>query len=204
MMQNPILWTFWCWCLLKASHKYHKQMVGFQNIEIEPGQFVFGRKKAAEELPLSERQIRTCIKHLEKTENLTIKTTNKFSIITIVNWNSYQCKEASNDQQSDQQTTSKRPASDHKQECKELKEVKTNELPKFIDEKLWQDFREHRKKLRKPMTDRAEKIIFGKLETAMSKNHDPNKMIETAIERGWQSVFEPDNKPASSKMANYL
>ena len=122
--QNPNLWTFWCWCLMKASHKKIKQVVGFQNIELLPGQFLFGRKAASVELKMSERTIRTSLDALRKRQNIAIKTTNKFSIITVINWDTYQCDRPTSDQQNDQQTTSKRPASDHKQECKTFKNEK--------------------------------------------------------------------------------
>jgi hypothetical protein len=85
-LKNHKLWAFWCYCLLKASHEKKKTILGFQEIELEPGQFIFGRKKAAEDTGLTERSIRTCLKLLEKNGNVTIKTTNKFSIITVVNW----------------------------------------------------------------------------------------------------------------------
>ena len=50
---------------------------------------------------------------------LTIKTENKFSIITIINWNLYQ--------QNDQQVTNRCPADDHKQTLiEELKEEGTD------------------------------------------------------------------------------
>jgi len=108
-LQNPELWTFWTWCLLKASHKVIVVRVGFQEITLEPGQFVFGRLKASKELKMSERKIRSCIDFLRKAENLTIKTTNKFSIITILNWPTYQADESKNGQQNGQPATSKRP-----------------------------------------------------------------------------------------------
>lgn len=116
LLQNPKLWAFWSWCLLKASHKKHTQLVGFREVELEAGQFVFGRKKAAKELKMSERCIRTCLDNLKKTEKAIIKTTNKFSIITVVNWSTYQDKNTINDLQTDQQPTNRRPTSDHKQE----------------------------------------------------------------------------------------
>ena len=131
LMQNPELWTFWCWCLLKASHKTKKQMVGMQMVDLKPGQLVFGRKAAAHELCLTERKIRTIVQKLKNLENLTIKTTNKFSIISIANWNSYQQETSECDQQSDQHVTSKRPASDHKQESK--KERITTLSPEVSD-----------------------------------------------------------------------
>jgi len=122
LMQNANLWVFWSWCLMKASHKKHKQMVGMQMVELEPGQFIFGRKVAALELQISEQTIRTCLKSLKNLKNLTIKTTNKLSIISIVNWGSYQQDETQTNQQTNQQLTNNQPTTNHKQECKECKE----------------------------------------------------------------------------------
>jgi len=108
-LRNHKLWAFWSWCLLKASYKEFDAIVGLQVVHLMPGQFVFGRQKAAQETGLTEREIRTIIAFLIKCGNLTIKTTNKFSIITIVNWHTYQSREDENDQQSDQQMTNKGP-----------------------------------------------------------------------------------------------
>jgi hypothetical protein len=72
-------------------------------------------------LKMSERKIRTCLDKLKTLENLTIKPTNKYSIITINNWHTYQQQEFTNDQQNDQLATSRRPAGDHKQECKNVR-----------------------------------------------------------------------------------
>ena len=69
-LQNPELWTFWTWCLLKASHKVIVVKVGFQEITLQPGQFIFGRKKASKELKMSERKIRTCIDSFEKSREI--------------------------------------------------------------------------------------------------------------------------------------
>jgi len=89
-LKNHRLWAFWCWCLLKASHKEHTQIVGYQEIRLMPGQFVFGRKKAAVELGMTERQIRTCVSALKIGQNIVLQATNRFSILSIVNWDSYQ------------------------------------------------------------------------------------------------------------------
>lgn len=122
MLSNPELWRFWCYCLLKATHKPMRQVVGFQEIDLEPGEFIFGRNKAAQELHTTERKIRTCLDSLRKRKKVTTKTTNKFSIISIVNWPTYQSESEQDDQQDDQPVTNKRPASDHKQEHQEHKE----------------------------------------------------------------------------------
>ena len=125
-LQNHQLWAFWSWSLMKATYKEFDQIVGFQTIHLMPGDFIFGRKKAAKELKISDRSIRTILNFLKTSGNLTIKTTNKFSIISIANWETYQQTEIISDQQSDQPPTSHRPATDHKQEVKEYKNKRNN------------------------------------------------------------------------------
>mgnify|MGYP000356042858 CR=1 FL=1 len=136
LLQNHQLWAFWCWCLMKASHKTKKQMIGYQMVELKPGQFVFGRKQAANELGMSEQQVRTCLKKLKKLQNLTTKPTNKFTIISIVNWETYQQEQARNQPTeqpaANQQLTSSSPAANHKQECKNAKNEK-NIPSTFLD-----------------------------------------------------------------------
>jgi len=132
MIKNHKLWAFWTWSLLKASHKQYTQKVGFQEINIEPGQFIFGRKAAAEELGISEQSIRTCLMFLIKSKNLTSKTTNKFSIISIVNWSIYQCDDAIN-QPANQQTTNQQLTTN-----KNVKNVKNIYTPDF--EKFWEAY----------------------------------------------------------------
>lgn len=72
--------------LLKANWKDGK----YQGHDIPRGSLVTGRKQLAEELNFSEQSIRTAIKRLKSTNEITVKTTKKFSIITIVNYEQYQ------------------------------------------------------------------------------------------------------------------
>lgn len=118
---NPSLSHFWVWCLLKASHKEQQLSVKYQSVPLLPGQFVFGRKVASLETGLSERTIRTSVNHLKELGNVTIKSTNKFSILTICKWDTYQKLSTGDDQQNDLPTTNRRPTDDHIQEGKEVK-----------------------------------------------------------------------------------
>lgn len=65
------------------------------------------------------------------------------------------------------------------------------ELPEWVDRELWFDFLEHRNKLRKPMTRKAEEILIKKLKWLKEQGHNPKHLLMTAIERGWLTVFEP-------------
>lgn len=54
----------------------------------------------------------------------------------------------------------------------------------------WNDWKQHRKKLRKPMTKRAEQLAMTKL--AGLSESDAIRWINHAIERGWQGFYDPD------------
>ena len=56
---------------------------------------------------MSEQTIRTCLKNLEQLGNISIKSTNRFSVLTVCNWELYQ----ETDTEINQQVTSKSPAS---------------------------------------------------------------------------------------------
>ncbi len=107
-IRNHKLWAFLSWCLLKASYNEFDAVVGRQIVHLMPGQFIFGLKRASEETGLTIREIRTILYTLIFTHFLTIKTTNKFSVITIVNWPTYQGDNRENDKQSDKPATNKR------------------------------------------------------------------------------------------------
>ena len=72
--------------LLKANREEKK----WRGRIIKAGELVTGRKILAEELALSEQQIRTSLLKLKSTNEITIKSTSQNSIITLNNWNSYQ------------------------------------------------------------------------------------------------------------------
>jgi len=74
------------------------------------------------------------------------------------------------------------------------KKINKAQAPDWLDANLWDDFLEHRKKLRKPMTEKAKEIFFLKLTKLKDKGFSPIELIETAIERGWQTVFEPQKR----------
>lgn len=122
--------------LLKANHKPKK----WRGETIERGQVLTGRIKLSEEIGLSERQIRTALTKLKSTNDLTIKATKAYSVITICNYDTYQSNDdierpaerPTSGQASDQQATNERPTSDHKQECKEYKNEKNDKENKKV------------------------------------------------------------------------
>lgn len=64
------------------------------------------------------------------------------------------------------------------------------------------EFCDHRKKLRKPMTDHAIDLFRKRLDDLASSDEKKIDLINTAIERGWQTVYLPD-KPQKKANNNY-
>ena len=72
--------------ILKANYEDKK----WQGIDVPRGSYITSYKNLAKELKLSVKQIRIALEHLKTTGEVTIKTTNKYTRITIENWEKYQ------------------------------------------------------------------------------------------------------------------
>ena len=128
-LQNHKLFAFWCWSLMKASHKEYDLIVGYTQVHLMPGEFVFGIRKASAELNISVQSLRTILECLKTSGNLTLKPTHQFSIITITNWETYQQTENIINTPTNTQVTHDQHTSNNKQECKEHKNVKKVYIP---------------------------------------------------------------------------
>ena len=62
----------------------------WHGISVEMGQAITSRDKIAKATGLSEQQVRTSLERLKSTNEITIKSTNKFTLVTIINYESYQ------------------------------------------------------------------------------------------------------------------
>ena len=106
LLDNPIfkndkLFRVFMYCLLKASHTDHDQLVGDCIVKLKSGDLATGRNAISTGTGLTTQNVRTALSKLEKLDILTSKPTNKFSIISITNWNQYQ--------QTNKQLTSSQP-----------------------------------------------------------------------------------------------
>lgn len=63
------------------------------------------------------------------------------------------------------------------------------DLPDWIDSADWKDFEEMRRKLRRPMTNRARRGIVAKLQELSTQGHPVGKVLAQSIRNGWQDVF---------------
>lgn len=94
--------------LLRANYR-ESEYLGHK---IGAGECVFGRRAWAEKLGLSERQIRTAIDHLKSTNEIAVRTTNKFSVITVVKWEDWQIGDGKATNKATNKKSNNRPTTD--------------------------------------------------------------------------------------------
>ncbi|MBR1435093.1 MAG: hypothetical protein IJ584_08270 [Bacteroidales bacterium] len=188
--------------------------VSWRGIEIKRGQILTSRLTLAAETGLSEGQVKRSLQKLKASNDITTKATNKYTIITLCNYESYQSFSTEADQQTDQQSDQQ---TDHKQEEKKKridsfkketpkgvkKEISSNPAskktspqppslvmpfgsPEFA--RTWETLREQPKW--KGKTANALQMSLNKLgryDEAFAIG-----LMEDAIERGWQGVVFSD------------
>ncbi|WP_438446844.1 hypothetical protein [Gorillibacterium sp. sgz5001074] len=139
---NPIfnnleLFRLWLICLTEATHREHDQLVGQQMVKLMPGQFVTGRfdleKMYNDGLPKDQERsgltIWRWLQKLEKYEFLNINSNNKFTVVSILNWDKYQNPE----QQNEQQLNNKRTTTEQEVNTNNNGNNDNNELKDIFD-----------------------------------------------------------------------
>lgn len=110
---NPNMLKLWMLCLMKASHSGNKFLFNGKEVVVSSGEFVTGRDAIAKEfnegVPRDQqivgRTLWRWIKKFEEEQMLSIKSTTKYSVVTVKNWDEYQA--------SDQQVSINRPSTVH-------------------------------------------------------------------------------------------
>jgi len=129
-------------CLLKANHKEAEVSIPgvLKPIKLYPGQFISGRYALHEDYHQAHIKKRYSRKAaptpitlyrwlltLQDMQILHIKTFNKYSIITVLNWHLYQ--------ENEQQMNNRRTSDEHKQECiKNEKELSADLYAFYLSE----------------------------------------------------------------------
>ena len=159
-----------------------------RGIQLKAGDILTGRIKLASEAGLSERNVRTALKHLKQTDDVSVKTYSNFSVISITNWKKYQA--------GDQRVTSKRPAGDQRvttnnkedniDNSKENNKKKKPlaEKPLSVSVEVWEDFLVHRKSKKALLTETAMKGIITQAEKA---GWTLEEALSECCIRNWQS-----------------
>lgn len=189
--RDPEWVAVWVYLLAHATHKPYRAIFMGNDITLQPGQLITGRKSIARATGVSESKVFRILKTLKTEHQIEQQTSSISSLLSICKWSEYQDTE----HQSEQQVNSKRTAGEHKQEYKEYREIL--KLFPVLDNgqfhKAWEDKAEHRKELGlKPYREKGMKTLFSKM-----SRWGCSRAIEAiykSISANHQGVFEPNAK----------
>lgn len=128
--------------LLSASWEDRR----WKGIQVKRGQAVIGRTSLAKRLRLSEQQVRTSLERLKSTGEITIKTTNRFTLITVANYDIYQegggeiTSKITSGATNNQPTNNQQITTSKESKTVRIKEEKTNTNTGFTLEQFLEDF----------------------------------------------------------------
>lgn len=157
---DPDILRLWILCLTKAAHKDSIAVIDKREILLTAGQFITGRYALHHDYNallsprkrISETTLWSWLKRLENWGDLDIKTTNKYSVVTVLKWSDYQETLTANEQQIDSRLTTDRQQIDTNKNVKNLKNDKNvinistttteGEIPNpFIEESIPNPFK---------------------------------------------------------------
>jgi hypothetical protein len=115
---DPIMVAVWVHLLLDASYEDNV----WRGRKIERGQLVLGRKAYAKKCGISEQQLRTALNKLKMTSEITTKSTNRYTVVTITKYELYQMDDRESTSKSTSKSTNKQPTNN--QQSTTTKEIK--------------------------------------------------------------------------------
>ena len=186
----------WIHLILSANHEAGK----WRGIDIGRGQLVTGRKALSFETGISEQGIRTCLSRLEQTGEITQKSTNKYTIVTVCKYDDYQSFDELANQQptNNQPATNQQPTTNNKNKKNKKEKKEKNSLNWIADSdwrKIFNEWLEYRKEIGKPIkSEKSERAGFTNLQQL--SNFDKNiarAIINQSIANGYQGLFSLKN-----------
>ena len=160
--------------VIKANHKDNK----WQGNDVKRGQFISSLGNISSATGITIQQIRTILKKLEKTNEIVVKSTSQFTIVTICKYECYQDEnEDANKRTTNNQQTTNKQSTTNKNEKKEK-----NEKEVILDSWI-----QYRKSAKKTLTQQSIKSILVKMENYT--NEQCKFVINKSIEQGWQGLF---------------
>ena len=143
-LDNPILRTSkkfstfeaWIWLLLNVNHKERKVVMGTSIYKCKKGMMITSQKKLCKLFGWGNSRLRTFLLLLQKDEMIVVKTNQKLTQISLLNYDTYQdSKPLATHKQT---TTNSLPNTNNNvnNDNKEIRETKfNNKVKEFFDEK---------------------------------------------------------------------
>lgn len=127
---SPSTLQLFIYLLLRANKEDKK----WRGILIKRGQLVTSVATISEETKLSMQQVRTSLNRLKSTNEITSKTTNRFTLVTVCKYESYQLYEEVEQQTKQQalQQTNNKQITNKQQQLKNNKNIRNNKKESIL------------------------------------------------------------------------
>ena len=131
LLGHPFAFTLFGYLLLSCVREKWRYTTRYAVIDLEPGEWIIGRKRLSKELGMSEQNLRTALRLLADMKILTIKSTNEYSTIRLINYAKYQAmqNDLTNDLTNSQPTANQQLTT--KKEVREVREVEEKNISDF-------------------------------------------------------------------------
>lgn len=217
ILGNAEVCQLFMFLMVKACHKSRKIMAGTQIIELQPGEFFTGRKRLASELNSSEQRIRTALSALRRHEVVSVRSTSRGSVISLINWVKYQGEETHGAQGASRVPTGGQPVFNRGSTTKqEVKKISMNQEKKkagkesahigdvgAVHEEMIGAYTQNRnlrqalnefvimrEAAKKPFTKAALRHTFSELDKlAGTDDAVKTAILNQSVQRGWFGVF---------------
>jgi hypothetical protein len=196
----------WVRMLAEANFDSRKTVIGGVLVEVKRGQLIFGLESYSAKTGVSIRRLRKLLELLESDGMIDRQKNNKFSLITIANYEKHQDEgrqESGKGQANDNQKSSAGQAQVNTIRSKELKKVRNEEKdnnavafdfstwPEMPSPQLLDDWIKVRKSKRAAITQTAIKTIGRELQKAADMGFSVETALSIAVSSGWQG-FKAD------------
>lgn len=186
----------WVRMLAEANFEPRKVALNGTLVEVGRGQLIFGLESYSAKTGVSIRRLRKLLDMLESDMMIDRQKTNKFSLISIVNYEKHQLddrQESGKGQADDRQTSSKRQAKGNTIRSKELEEGKKDikpldfsTWPQMPDPAILKAWLEMRKRVKASTSQLSINTIGKEMFNAVAAGLTVNECLEIAELSGWK------------------
>ena len=209
MKAPPIVRELFQYIVRKVNHtdneKYKRGSGFFTLADIQEDlSWYIGYRK----MKYSKPQLTKSIRRLREGFTVATAKATRGLYITVLNYDKYQTSSnyESNDEGTTKETRRKREGHTKNKNVKNerMKESIINKyvLPDWINKELWSEYKKMRLKIKKPMTDYAEKLAVKELEKLMAAGDGQDKIVKQSIQNSWQGLFPVKKNGMNQKAPN--
>ncbi len=188
----------WEWLIGEAAWQARRARVNGRMVDIKRGQLTHSYRFMAERWKWSLGRVQRFLADLKNESMIDTQTDTGQALITICNYEKYQMRAKKSDTAIGTRTGTAAIQERYKEE--EGKEGNIGSEDKssspigarhWLPVSEWEAFKAMRAKIKKPMTEHAEKLALAKLDEFRAKGHDPTKILNQSILNNWQDLYEP-------------